>query len=129
MLAYYIAAINIEEAYHGRRGMESEYAPFEGIVFTDTFNLGEGQGQLPGLPAGEQSACAKAAGPVILRSLWAIRRIRSGQTKSSTDQNPNVSYPALLGQRVADRPMQQRSSVTPSKISLYDSYKLALPLG
>ena len=39
LLAYYIAAINIEEAYHGRRGMETEYAPFDGIVFTDTFTL------------------------------------------------------------------------------------------
>ena len=45
LLAYYIAAINIEEAYHGRRGMETEYAPFDGIVFTDTFTLGEGEGQ------------------------------------------------------------------------------------
>ena len=44
LLAYYIAAINIEEAYHGRRGMETEYAPFDGIVFTDTFNLGRRRG-------------------------------------------------------------------------------------
>ena len=28
-LAYYIAAINIEETFHGRRGMETAYAPFE----------------------------------------------------------------------------------------------------
>ena len=45
LLAYYIAAINIEEAYHGRRGMETAYAPFDSIVFTDTFTLGEDEGQ------------------------------------------------------------------------------------
>ena len=45
LLAYYIAAINIEETFHGRRGMETEYAPFDGIVFTDTFTLGEDEGQ------------------------------------------------------------------------------------
>ena len=45
LLAYYIAAINIEETYHGRQGKNTAYAPFEGIVFTDTFNLGEAEGQ------------------------------------------------------------------------------------
>ena len=39
LLAYYIAAVNIEEAYRGRRGEDSDYEPFSGIVLTDTFNL------------------------------------------------------------------------------------------
>ena len=39
LLAYYIAAVNIEEAYRGRRGENSDYEPFSGIVLTDTFNL------------------------------------------------------------------------------------------
>ena len=39
LLAYYIAAIHIEEAFHGRRGPDSAYEPFGGIVLTDTFNL------------------------------------------------------------------------------------------
>ena len=39
LLAYYIAAIHIEEAFHGRRGADAPYQPFEGIVLTDTFNL------------------------------------------------------------------------------------------
>ena len=41
LLAYYIAAVNIENAYHDRLGEESGYDPFEGIVLTDTFQLGE----------------------------------------------------------------------------------------
>ena len=39
LLAYYIAAIHIEEAFHGRLGDNSDYEPFGGIVLTDTFNL------------------------------------------------------------------------------------------
>ncbi len=47
LLAYYIAAINIENAYHDQTpdpddGIgKSKYTPFDGIVLTDTFQLGE----------------------------------------------------------------------------------------
>lgn len=40
LLAYYIAAINIEETFHELYG-KNEYVPFEGIVLTDTFQLYE----------------------------------------------------------------------------------------
>lgn len=40
LLAYYIAAINIEETFHDLVQIE-EYVPFEGIVLTDTFQLYE----------------------------------------------------------------------------------------
>lgn len=39
LLAYYIATINIEHAYHSR--MPQEYVPFEGGVLTDTFQMHE----------------------------------------------------------------------------------------
>ena len=42
MLAYYIAAINIEAVYHSLAGDE-EYVPFEGICLTDTFQMHESQ--------------------------------------------------------------------------------------
>lgn len=47
LLAYYIAAVNIENAYHDQTldpddGIGKEkYTPFDGIVLTDTFQLGE----------------------------------------------------------------------------------------
>lgn len=41
LLAYYIAAVNIEHAYHDIAGNENTYEPFEGVVLTDTFQLGE----------------------------------------------------------------------------------------
>lgn len=39
LLPYYIASINIEEAYHSR--MSGDYKSFPGITLTDTFNLDE----------------------------------------------------------------------------------------
>lgn len=41
LLAYYIAAVNIENAYHDQLGEHTAFEPFEGIVLTDTFQLGE----------------------------------------------------------------------------------------
>lgn len=47
LLAYYIAAVNIENAYHDQTddpddGVgKKKYTPFDGIVLTDTFQLGE----------------------------------------------------------------------------------------
>lgn len=40
LLAYYIAAVNIENTYHDVVG-ETKYIPFDGICLTDTFQLGE----------------------------------------------------------------------------------------
>jgi len=40
-LAYYIAAVNIENAFHDQIGQEKDYEAFEGIVLTDTFQLSE----------------------------------------------------------------------------------------
>lgn len=47
LLAYYIAAINIENAFHDQTPDEDDgigkekYIPFDGICLTDTFQLGE----------------------------------------------------------------------------------------
>ena len=121
LLAYYIAAINIEEAYHGRRGMESDYEPFEGIVFTDTFNLGEGEGQLPeSLPVNSQRVQQQQQQDITV--IVGNPPYSAGQ-RSASDDNPNVSYPQLE-QRVRETYTAQ-SAVT-NKVSLYDSYKLAI---
>ena len=42
LLAYYIASVNIENAYHDVMGEEAQtYTPFDGICLTDTFQLYE----------------------------------------------------------------------------------------
>ena len=121
LLAYYIAAINIEEAYHGQRGMDSDYEPFEGIVFTDTFNLGDGEGHFPAsLPVNSQRVQRQQDQDITV--IVGNPPYSVGQ-RSSADENPNVTY-LDLEQRVRNT-YTQRSSVT-LKTSLYDSYKLAL---
>ncbi|MYC64655.1 MAG: DEAD/DEAH box helicase [Caldilineaceae bacterium SB0661_bin_34] len=121
LLAYYIAAINIEEAYHGRRGMESAYAPFEGIALTDTFNLGEGEGRFPeSLPVNSRRVQRQQQSPIQV--IVGNPPYSIGQ-KSATDDNPNVDYPHL--ERRIEETYAARSSAT-SKKSLYDSYKLAV---
>lgn len=40
LLAYYIAAVNIEETFHGD-GETDTYIPFDGLVLTDTFQMSE----------------------------------------------------------------------------------------
>lgn len=40
LLAYYIAAVNIEATFHGVAG--GDYTPFEGVVLADTFQMTEG---------------------------------------------------------------------------------------
>ncbi len=121
LLAYYIAAINIEEAYHGRRGMESKYAPFEGIALTDTFNLGEGEGRFPeSLPVNSQRVQRQQQSPIQV--IVGNPPYSIGQ-KSATDENPNVAYPHLASR--IEETYAARSTAGLKK-SLYDSYKLAL---
>ena len=45
LLAYYIAAINIETVFHALSGRE-EYLPFGNICLTDTFGLHESEDML-----------------------------------------------------------------------------------
>ena len=47
-LAYYIAGINIENAYHERRG-DGPYEGFDNLSLTDTFQLSEHKGALSDL--------------------------------------------------------------------------------
>ena len=121
LLAYYIAAINIEEAYHGRRGMDSAYAPFEGMVFTDTFNLGEGEGRLPAsLPVNSQRAQRQQSQEITV--IVGNPPYSVGQ-RSAIDENPNVSYPHLEQQIRNTYALRSKGT---AKNSLYDSYKLAI---
>ena len=123
LLAYYIAAIHIEEAFHGRRGADSSYEPFEGIVLTDTFNLHtERTAGFPKewLPDNSERVERQQNTPIqviVGNPPWSV-----GQ-RSSADSNPNVKYPEIE-QRVAET-YATRSKAT-LKNSLYDTYKMAI---
>ena len=123
LLAYYIAAIHIEEAFHGRLGDDSDYEPFGGIVLTDTFNLHTDRtGFLKDwLPDNSERVERQQKLPIqviVGNPPWS-----AGSQKSSADDNPNVDYPEIE-QRVAET-YAARSMAT-LKNSLYDTYKMAI---
>ena len=122
LLAYYIAAIHIEEAFHGRRGADTAYEPFEGIVLTDTFNLHTERSGFPRdwLPNNSERAERQQNRPIeviVGNPPWS-----AGQ-RSAADKNPNVAYPQLE-QRV--RETYAADGVETNKKNLYNSYKMAI---
>jgi predicted helicase len=124
LLAYYIAAINIEETFHGlREGKgKDDYRPFDGICLTDTFQLYEsGQQQIEGTFP-ENSARVKRQKASPIRVVIANPPYSVGQGDANAN-NQNLDYPALdsrIGTTYA-----ARSSAT-LKNSLYDSYIRAI---
>ena len=125
LLAYYIAAVNIEEAYRGERGEDSDYEPFNGMVLTDTFNLNK-KGEKPTLfpkewlPDNNTRAERQQDLPIeviVGNPPW------SAKQRSAADDNPNVDYPELE-QRIAETYVA-RSTAT-NRNSLYDTYKMAI---
>ena len=122
LLAYYIAAVNIEEAYRGECGANSGYEPFNGIVLTDTFNLNKkGEPTLfpkEWLPDNNARAERQQNLPIQIivgNPPW------SAWQKNAADDNPNVKYPELE-QRIAET-YGTRMRKHPS---LYDTYKMAI---
>ena len=122
LLAYYIAAIHIEEAFHGRRGPESAYEPFEGIVLTDTFNLHTDRTGFPKNWLPVNSARAERQQDLPIQVIVGNPPWSAGQ-KNSADDNPNVDYPEL--ERRVAKTYAARSTAT-LKNSLYDTYKMAI---
>ena len=123
LLAYYIAAINIEEAFHGRRGMETAYAPFDGIVFTDTFHAGRGTRASSPRPYPINSERVERQQGRDITVIVGNPPYSAGQ-KSAADDNPNVSYPHLA--KRVEKTYAAESKAAELKKSLYDSYKLAI---
>lgn len=115
LLAYYIAAINIEEAYHGLAG--GDYQPFDGIVLTDTFQMTEGEGESEEVfPENNQR--------VSRQKKTEIRVIignppYSAQQDSENDGNKNINYPALDNRIRSTYAKQSNAGLLKN---LYDSY-------
>jgi predicted helicase len=124
LLAYYIAAVNIEAAYAELAGDTGGYQPFEGIVLVDTFQLAEsGAAQLDGmevLEGNSERAKRQKAQPIMV--VMGNPPYSKGQD-SQNDDNQNVKYPAL------DARIQSTYvalSTATNKNSLYDSYIRAI---
>ena len=116
LLAYYIASINIEHAFHSRIG--GEYESFPGAVLTDTFQMYEENDPLDVEMFVENSEriLKQMETPIhvlIGNPPWSI-----GQ-QSANDNNANESYPTL--DRRIEETYAQKSSANLLK-GLYDSY-------
>ncbi|MFG2016902.1 DEAD/DEAH box helicase [Actinomadura geliboluensis] len=122
LLAYYIAAVNIEAAFHDIAG--GDYSPFEGIVLADTFQLAEGgEAQLEGMDALEgnsERAKRQKAQPITV--VIGNPPYSVGQD-SQNDDNQNVKY-TNLDARIQET-YAARSKAT-SRRTLYDSYIRAI---
>ena len=99
LLAYYIAAINIEETFHELTNNE-KYMPFDGIVLTDTFQLYEDANEnewtknLNELALPENSERAKKQRDLPITVCIGNPPYSVGQ-KSQNDNAQNLKYPKL----------------------------------
>lgn len=125
LLAYYVAAINIEEAFHGVSAdgsQEQEYAPFDGIVLTDTFQLMEDQKTTDELtfPENNRRVLMQKSSPI--RVVIGNPPYSAGQD-SENSSNQNVRYPVI--DRRVEETYVARTTAT-SRTRVYDSYIRAL---
>jgi len=120
LLAYYIAAINIESVYSEAGGINT-YEPFPGICLTDTFNMGTGKGQ-QAMVLDDNSKRLRRQRQLDIRVIIGNPPYAAGQD-SANDFNSNLKYEEL-DQRIADT--YAASSTATLKNSLYDSYIRAI---
>lgn len=120
LLAYYIAAVNIENTFHDLLGKDASYQTFEGICLTDTFQLFESKiGERTDDDVfSKNSTRLQSQQKAPLRIIMGNPPYSIGQ-KSANDNAANQSYPKLDG-RIADT-YAKKSSAGLNK-SLYDAY-------
>jgi predicted helicase len=126
LLAYYIAAINIESTYHDLRQAQQpdkaiEYEPFEGICLTDTFQMYEKEDLIDQLLV-DNSKRRKRQKALDIRVIVGNPPYSAGQD-SANDNNANVVYPHL---DEAIRSTYAALSTATLKNALYDSYIRAI---
>lgn len=119
LLAYYIAAINIEAAYHSIMG--GEYQPFNGICLTDTFQLHEKEDLVSNMLVANSNRRKKQKA-LDIRVIMGNPPYSAGQT-SANDNNANIAYPKL---DKSIRTTYAAHSTATNKNALYDSYIRAI---
>lgn len=124
LLAYYIASINIENAFHDVAKQENgSYTPFDGICLTDTFQMYEDKDndveRLKFADVFEQnSQRVIAQSKVPMRVIIGNPPYSVGQ-KTANDNAQNESYPRLE-KRIAET--YAAYAKANNKNALYDSY-------
>ncbi|WP_375643491.1 DEAD/DEAH box helicase [Bartonella sp. AP83NXGY] len=119
LLAYYIAAINIESTYHSL--MKGNYIPFKHIGLADTFRMLEKQDLMKGLLE-ENSEYLEHQKKLDIKVIFGNPPYSVGQ-KNENDNNPNISYP-ILDDRIRETYIAKSKATSTQK--LYDSYIRAI---
>ncbi len=122
LLAYYIAAINIEAVYHSLVG--GDYKPFEGICLTDTFQLYEKDDLISDLMV-DNSARRTRQKNLDIRVIIGNPPYSAGQ-KSENDNAKNITYLSL---DESIRRTYAKYSKAALQKNLYDSYIRAIRWG
>lgn len=119
LLAYYIASINIENAFHDLM-QDDGYTSFDGICLTDTFQLGEenSDDRLFSEVFPKNSIRVLEQKHTPIRVIVGNPPYSVGQ-KSANDDAQNESYPHLES-RIADT--YAKNTKATNKNALYDSY-------
>lgn len=116
LLAYYVAAVNLEQAYQSRMG--GKYVAFPHIALTDTFQNTEDGDALDGVVMQENSAVVAAEMEAPISVIIGNPPYSVGQG-SANDDNQNLKYESL-DRRIRDT-FAARSKAG-LKRNLYDSY-------
>jgi predicted helicase len=118
LLAYYIASVNIENAYCDV-SQDKKFVPFEGICLTDTFQLGEkDEKEMFAEMFSETSKRVKKQKETPIMVILGNPPYSVGQ-KSANDNAKNERYPRLE-ERIEKTYVSQSEAV--NKNSIYDSY-------
>ncbi len=120
LLAYYIAAVNIEEAYHSVVGSD-EYERFPNIVLTDTFEMQDSEDLIAGILP-ENSEQRKKQKEAQIRVIVGNPPWSTGQ-RSENDAAKNQSYPQLNERIETTYALNSTAGLIRN---LYDSYVLAI---
>jgi predicted helicase len=128
LLAYYIAAINIEAVYHSLVGNVDEtgdlthYEPFKGICLTDTFQLYEKDDLIQERLSDNSQRRTRQKNLENIQVIVGNPPYSAGQTDAN-DNNQNLSYDKLDN---GIRETYAAHSTATNKNALYDSYIRAI---
>ena len=122
LLAYYIAAINIEAVYHGIVG--EDYVPFEGICLTDTFQMYESDDLIAEFML-DNSERRKRQKEQQIKVIIGNPPYSAGQ-RSQNDDAANVAYPSLDARIRESYAADSRATLSRN---LYDPYIRAIRWG
>jgi predicted helicase len=116
LLAYYIAAVNIESVFGSINS--GKYQPFDGLVLTDTFQMFESKDVMDDLVFLENNEKVTKQKKTDIRVIIGNPPYSIGQSDANQG-NQNMKYPDL-DESISNTYVKQSSSKT--RTSVYDSY-------